>query len=345
MNAYDEDASAPYDRPALSEAKDLLARQRFDYLLGPLKEFLDDPHVTNVHVNHDGTIGVERFGQGKFKADARMREDARRALLTYLANKENTVIDAQKASFSAEMPYYGSRVRGFAPPISRWSIVIRQHTLTIPLTEYIARGLLTEERAAFIRTAIAEEKNIVVAGKMNSGKTALVRSLLDVAAELRPNHRPVIVQNNNELHAEKFWDKITLLARVPQASPGINGTVSHYTYEFTDALEDALQCNGNFLIWGELRDGKSAVGLTMALNTGTRGFMTTIHADSSEETLHRIENLVSIEGKPNVRGMLAKFVDVIIFMNYDVTTGKRWVSDVVEVQGIDGKGDYVFAKR
>jgi Ni2+-binding GTPase involved in maturation of urease and hydrogenase len=60
--------------------------------------------------------------------------------------------------------------------------------------------------------------NIVVAGKMNSGKTAFVRSLLDVAADVRPLHRPVIVQNDNELRAERFRDKLLLRARVPQAT-------------------------------------------------------------------------------------------------------------------------------
>jgi Flp pilus assembly CpaF family ATPase len=177
---------------------------------------------------------------------------------------------------------------------------------------------------------------------MNSGKTAFVRALLDVAADLRPSHRPVIVQNNNELRAEKFRDKLFLFARVPQATAGMNGTTSRYTYEFTDALEDALQSNGNFLIWGELRDGKSAVGLTMALNTGTRGFMTTIHADSAEETLHRIEDLLHFEGKPVVRRMLAKFVNVVVFMDHDEMTGKRWVSQVIEVRGIDQDGNYLF---
>jgi len=240
------------------------------------------------------------------------------------------------------MPYYGSRVRGFAPPLSRWTIVIRQHTPTIPLSEYIARGLLSDARAAFIIEALTKEKNIVVAGKMNSGKTALVRSLLDAAAELRPLHRPVIVQNNAELRAEKFRDKLLLLARIPQAKAGMNGSLSHFTYEFTDALEDALQCNGNFLVWGELRDGKSAVGLTMALNTGTRGFLTTIHADSAEETLHRIEDLLRVEGVPVVRRMLAKFVNVVVFMNHDEMTGRRWVSDVVEVRGVDETEAYVF---
>ena len=61
--------------------------------------------------------------------------------------------------------------------------------------------------------------------------------------------------------------------------------------------------------------------------------------------LHRIEDLLSFEGVPVVRRMLAKFVNVIVFMNHDEATGKRWVSEVVEVQGIDAKGDYVFAAR
>jgi Flp pilus assembly CpaF family ATPase len=333
------------DDRTLAQATDLLKRHRFDELLGPLKKYLDDPLVLNINVNEDGGMFIERFGDGKLEADAKVSEDMRRGILSYLANAEGKVIDALQSSLSVRMPYYGSRVRGFAPPIARWAMVIRQHAPTIPLATYLERDLITESRAAFLRESIASEHNIIVAGKQNSGKTSFMRSLLDVAAEVRPMHRPVIVQKDDELPAEKFRDKLFLFARVPQATAGMHGTTSHYTYGFTDALEDALQTNANFLIWGELRDGASAVGLTMALNTGTRGFMTTIHADSAEETLHRVEDLLLFEGKPIVRRMLAKFVNVIVFMDYDLGTGKRWVSDIVEVLGIDGKGDYTFKRH
>jgi len=326
------------------DAGDALAQQRFFFMLGPLKQYLDQPRTTNINVTQDGLIFVERFGESKFEAPERMSETARRALLSFLANCQGKTIDHLQASLSVRMPLYGSRVRGFADPIGGWALVIRQHGPTIPLSEYVERQLISQRLADYLCDAIVSEKNIVVAGAMNSGKTAFVRSLLLEAARIRPEARPIIVQSDDEIRADGFRDKLFLFARVQQATAGLNGTTSRYVYEFTHALEDALQSNGNFLIWGELRDGKSAVGLALALNTGTRGFMTTIHSESAEETIHRIEDLLAFEGKPIVRRMLAKFVDVVVYMKHDTKDGRRWVSDVVTVTGISREGEYVMER-
>lgn len=316
------------------EAADQLARDRFFSGLGPLVKYLDDPRVTNLHINADSSIYVERFGDGKFRAPESMEVQARKNLLMTLANQEGGIIDHLQSSFKATMPYYGSRVRGFAPPIGGWDIVIRQHGPTIALEQYLERGLISNVGAAYLEDSLRLQRNIVVAGPMNSGKTALVRALIRKAAELRPMLRPVVIQSDRELLCTEFGDKILLMARVPQAQAGLHGAISHYTYEFPAALEDALQTNAGLTVWGELRDGLSAVALTMALNTGSRGFLTTIHSDNPEDTLSRLEDLISFTGKPVVRRMMAKFVNVICYMNYDENTGRRWVSDIVEVTGI-----------
>ena len=329
--------------PVVDASLDVIAQERFFYLLGPLKSYLDDPKVTNINVTgEDGPIVVERFGDGKLPVTQRMAMPARRALLMYLANKQGKTIDHLDSSLSVKMPFYGSRVRGWSPPIGEWDLIIRQHGLTRPMQEYVDTGNLSESHAAYLRGAIKKQKNIIVAGTMNSGKTAFLRSLLQEMAGLRPMAKLTIIQSDDELRGgvTRFVDKQFIFARVPQAVAGMNGTISHYTYEFSAALEDALQTNANNLIWGELRDGKSAVGLTMALNTGTRGFLTTIHADDPEETFTRLEELLAFEGKPVRPRMLAKFINVIAFMDYDEDTGRRRVAQVVEVAGVNADGSY-----
>lgn len=327
------------------DESDPLARERFFYYLGPLKKYLDDPLTTNINITQDGLIHVEQFGSSKFEIPERMNELSRRSLLSYLANNQGKVISHLQSSLSARMPVYGSRVRGFADPIGGWSLVIRQHGPTISLPTYVERGLISQRLADYLCEAIAAEKNIVIAGEMNSGKTAFVRSLLEQAAHIRPNARPIIVQVDDEIRAEGFRDKLFLFARVPQAMAGLNGSISHFTYDFTNALEDALQSNGNLLIWGELRDEKSAIALIMALNTGTRGFITTIHSNSAEDTFSRIEDQLVLGGKPVIRRMLAKLVNIIVYMKLDPSNGRRWVSDAIEVHGVSDTDTYCFERK
>ncbi len=320
-----------------------LDRARFFALLGPIKTYLDRDLVTNVTVNEDGRIFVEEFGLGKYLADTQMAEKARAALICYLANVEfGRAMDHLHSRLQCDLPVYGCRVQAFCPPINRWSLVIRVHAKhVIPLETYVERGELSRSHARFLADCIGDEMNIGVAGAVNSGKTTFLNALLHKKAELHPTARGVVVQDRREVRYDDFEDVMPLMARVDQAHHESNGAVMRYTYEFSDALEDALRSNGDFLIWGEVRDGFSALGLTMALNTGTRGLMMTTHANSCVDTLYRLEDLLRLNGKTPVRRMIARVVDVLVYMHRDRRTGRRRVGEIARVDGVDAQDAYV----
>ncbi len=318
-----------------------LDRARFHALLGPLREYLDRDLVTNVTANEDGRIFVEEFGRGKYLAPHTMDERQRSALVSYLANSEfGRSMDHLHSRLQCDLPLYGCRVQAFCPPINRWSIIIRVHAKqVIPMETYVERGEMSETHAAYLTEAIREEMNIGVAGSVNSGKTTLLNALLHRKAQLHANARGVIVQDRRELRYDDFEDVLPIMARVDQAHHESNGAVMRYTYEFSDALEDALRSNGDFLVWGEVRDGYSALGLTMALNTGTKGLMMTTHANSCIDTLYRLEDLLRLNGKTPIRRMIARVVDVLVFMQRDRDTGRRRVSEIARVHGVDEMTD------
>ncbi len=326
--------------PALHTDEDL-DRARFYALLGPLKEYLDRDLVTNVTANEDGRIFVEEFGRGKYLAPQRMEESQRAALISYLANSEfGRAMDTLHSRLQCDLPLYGCRVQAFCPPINRWSLIVRVHSKhVIPMETYVERGEMSAAHAAYLTEAIAEEANIGVAGSVNSGKTTLLNALLNKKAELHPAARGVVVQDRRELKYDGFEDILPLMARVDQAHHESNGAVVRYTYEFSDALEDALRSNGDFLVWGEVRDGYSALGLTMALNTGTKGLMMTTHANSCLDTMFRLEDLLRLNGKTPIRRMIARVVDVLVFMERNRENGRRRVLQVARVLGVDDEND------
>ncbi len=335
---------APTAPPAALDPNVELDRARFYALLGPLREFLDRDLVTNVTANEDGRIFVEEFGKGKYLAPNSMDERQRSALISYLANSEfGRAMDHLHSRLQCDLPLYGCRVQAFCPPINRWSLVIRVHSKhVIPMETYVRGGEMSPAHAAYLTEAIAAEMNIGVSGSVNSGKTTLLNALLHKKAELHANARGVIVQDRRELKYDNFEDVLPLMARVDQAHHESNGAVVRYTYEFSDALEDALRSNGDFLVWGEVRDGFSALGLTMALNTGTKGLMMTTHANSCVDTLFRLEDLLRLNGKMPIRRMIARVVDVLVFMERDRATGRRRVTEVARVHGVDDADNYIL---
>ncbi len=319
-----------------------LDRQVFYSLLGPIKKLLDNDLVTNVEVNENGVIFVDEFGKGKYATPTTMNRPARVALISYLANREfGRSMDALHSELQCDLPIWGSRVQAFAPPISDWPLIIRVHAKhTFPLHGYVDKGEMSQAHYDYICQAISDELNIAVAGGVNSGKTTLLNAMLAEKAKMHPEARGVIVQDRREVRADDFENKIYLMARVDQAHNESNGTMSRYTYDFANALESALRCNQDFLIWGEVRDDRSAFGLTMATNTGTKGLMMTIHANSAGHVPLRMEQLIELNGKRPVREMVAETVQLAIFMARDRRTGRRRLTEVIRIDGINAAGKY-----
>ena len=323
-------------------AQDDLSRVRFLALLGPLSGYMNDPSVLNVNVNEDGAVWLERRGGVRERAPEKISITQREALISFLATSLGRSVDQLHSRLSCDMPYFDARVQAFAPPVSAFPLMIRKHAQQIyTLDDYVQSGTMTLEVRETIASAVAAEKNIVVSGRMGSGKTTLLNACMHEAARLRPAHRCVIIQDRAELKASAE-NHLYLFARVEQGRWS-NGTLSRYTYDFPDVLEDALRTDAQYLVWGELRDGLSALGLFMALNTGTRGFLTTIHADNAHDTLHRIEDLLASIGRTPQSRSIARSIHTIVHMDRDESTGKRYVREVAEVLGVDGAGEYVIA--
>ncbi|MGH7707385.1 MAG: ATPase, T2SS/T4P/T4SS family, partial [Candidatus Dormibacteria bacterium] len=305
-----------------------VSRDNFVTILGPLRAYLDDPEIYNVNANEDGAIFVEHATRGKFQAPETMPIEEREALIGNLANREQRAVDRLHARLACDMPYYDVRVQAFAPPVSRWPLMLRKHAARVhTLEEYERRGQMpvpasvdaqtrtpaaATTRAALV-AAIERGNNIVIAGRPNAGKTTLLNACLEVAARVRPSARLVVIQDRRELKPS-HRDSIQLMARVEQAHHETTGTITRYSYEFSDVLEDALRTGFDLLAWGELRDAASAVGLLLALNTGVRGLMTTLHADSALDTLYRLEDLLRAANVLPNRRMISRFVDTIVHM-------------------------------
>lgn len=323
---------------------------RFFLLLGPLKQYLDNDAVTGLHVNEDGRIFVNEFGRGVFEAPERMgsTEDAtpRRSLVSWLASETGygRAIDHLHSRLQCDAPHYGSRVQAYAPPIANWASVWRQHRKHVfRLEEYVEKGEMSQALLDFMVEAITEEKNLGIAGSTDAGKTTLMNAALWKKSEIYPDHRAIIVQDRKEVRADGFKNKLFIMARVEQAHHDAD-KVQRYTYEFSDALEDALRSDVGFLVWGEVRDGLSATGLMLAVNTGSKGLIYTAHANSAEDLPVRIEDLVRLNRFDPRPRMIATMNEAIVFMEKDRVTQRRRVVEGGYITGVDAGGRYLYQR-
>jgi Flp pilus assembly CpaF family ATPase len=314
-----------------------------DRLLGPLAQCVGDPLTQNVNVNADDAIVVEHGERGKFYASETMSCRERQSLVTYLAGRNDREIHRLCATLECDLPEYDARVQAYSAPAGEaWEIMLRRHAARIfTLDDYVEQGRMTPTQRNAIAAAIAAKANLLIGGAFNTGKTTILNACLAEAARVYPGDRLAVVQDRRELKPS-HRDRIMLFARFEQMRYDAHGNRSRYTYDFADALEGLGRSSADALAWGEIRDPRSAVGITLALNLGLSGLMSTIHADSGVAILERIEELLTEGGRVPQRSRIARAVNFLVHMRLDRVTGRRHVGEVHRVAGVDRAGDYVL---
>jgi len=142
-------------------------------------------------------------------------------------------------------------------------------------------GTFDEEVASLLGAAVRAQKNIVISGAMDSGKTTLLRAL---AREIPPRERIVTIEQALELGLDavphRHPDMVALEAR--PANVECEGLIS-----VADLVRRALRMNADRVIVGEVL-GDEVLPMLNAMSQGRSGSMCTIHSDSSAGVFRRI---------------------------------------------------------
>ena len=183
-------------------------------------------------------------------------------------------------------------------------MAIRRFTPAVPdLDSLVAIGALPAEGAELLAAAVRERRNILVAGGTGAGKTTLLSVL---SGEIPPGERVVTIEDSAELQLSGHV--VRLETRPPNAEGAGEITLQQL-------VRSALRLRPDRIILGEVR-GPEALDLVSALNTGHQGSMSTVHANSPEEALWRIETL-ALSGdrrvaEEAVRRQLMSALDLVI---------------------------------
>jgi pilus assembly protein CpaF len=317
----DEDAAIlePETRDRLCE---LILREAIG--LGPLEELIGDPAVEEVMVNGHERIYVERGGRieradVRFESEQALR-DAIERILTPLGRR----VDELSPMVDARLED-GSRVHVVIPPLAvdGPSMSIRRFSAVRPgPRELVELGTITEELHDQLQAAVAARRSILVSGGTGSGKTTLLNAL---SAFIEPAERVITIEDAAELRLRQ--PHVVRLESRPANVEG-RGRVS-----IRELLRGALRMRPDRIVIGEVRGGE-ALDLLMALNTGHEGALSTVHANSPEDALRRIETLALMAGvglpHEAIREQLGRGLDLVIHLAR-LSDGSRRVVEVAEV--------------
>src|SRR5919204_598318 len=275
-------------------------------------------------VNGHRQVYVERGGriersEVRFTSEQELRDAIERVLspLGRRVDELSPMVDARLAD--------GSRVNVVIPPLAvdGPALSIRRFTAARPDPDaLVACGTLTEELRDLLAAAVAGRRSVLVSGGTGSGKTTLLNAL---SSYIDPAERVVTIEDAAELRLRQ--PHVVRLESRPASVEG-RGAVT-----IRDLLRNALRMRPDRIVIGEVR-GAEALDLLTALNTGHDGALSTVHANSPEDALRRLETLALMAdvGLPHaaIREQVARGLDLVVHMRRDAD-GSRVVAEAAEV--------------
>ena len=312
--------------PIRSEASSRGARMLRTALGGEIAGWLEDPAVTEVMLNPDGRLWIDRLGEGLGATERTMSAADGERIVRLVAHHVGAEVHSGAPRVSAELPEGGERFEGLLPPVvAAPSFAIRKPAVAVfTLKDYVAAGIMASRQAEALAAAVAARRNILVAGGTSTGKTTLTNALL---AEVGSStDRVVLIEDTRELQCAAP-NLVSLRTKDGVAS-------------LSDLVRSALRLRPDRIPISEVR-GAEALDLLKAWGTGHPGGIGTIHAGTALGTLRRLEQLIQECVVTVPRALIAETIDVIAVLVRDAA-GRR-IAELAEVRPLDARGDYVLA--
>jgi pilus assembly protein CpaF len=295
--------------------------------LGPIQDLLEMPNVQEVMVVGKDKIYIEKNGLVENTRRSFFSDEIVEAIIERIVMPVGRKIDRSTPMVDARLPD-GSRVNAVIPPLALAGPVLTVRKFSkIPFTidDLVERGTLDRGTAQFLRGTIVGRKNLLISGGTSSGKTTLLNVL---SAFVSPRERIVTIEDSAELQLPQ--EHVVGLETRPANVEGRGA------YAIRDLVRNALRMRPDRLIVGEVR-GPEALDMLQAMNTGHDGSLTTIHANSPEDSLMRLETMALMAVDMPVRAIREQIVaalDVIVQLAR-FADGRRRVTHINEVVGMD----------
>ena len=281
-----------------------------DLLLPPART-----DISEITIYSGGLVQIMRKGSVRWEnVESRPVAGEIWRVLDRLLGPQNKTLNETNPSINAKLPSTqhnpgGGRIKALhpiiTPPGRNPSINIRLYEQKPVRPEWLLeRSVMTAEMMELLRKAMEDGYRILISGGTRTGKTTLLSAICNF---LPDGWRIVKIED-----PEEIWiDRPTV--QTVEARPQAVGTdVRPYT--LADGVDDAMRMSPDYLIIGEVRDGRAAMSLFRALMTGHSGACT-FHADSPREAARRLATVMGADAgvrSHEANQMIADAVDLLV---------------------------------
>ncbi len=292
--------------------------------LRPIQHLILDPEISEVMVNGDRRVFIERAGRIEEIPSPGLNERSLQAAVKNIARTLGDDITDERPMLDSRLPD-GSRVAAIFPPcsIGGTTLAIRKFQARHFTGDELVRiGSLPADLLSILKHTVERRQNILISGGTGTGKTTLLNALANYIPD---EERLVVIEDTAEIKIAKP-NLVRLEARRGQAGlPAVT---------IRDLLHSTLRLRPDRILLGEVRGGE-AFDLLQVLNTGHSGSVSTIHANSASHALARFASL-TLQSEIHlpyaaVRSNIAETVNLIVHI--ERRHGSRRIAEVMVVCG------------
>ena len=296
---------------------------------GPLTDLLKNDQITEIMVNGINDIYVEIDGKlVKDESVSFINDNHIVRTIQRIVQPLGRTIDAVNPMVDARLRD-GSRLNAIIPPLSlRGPVVtIRKFSKHMDsIGDLLRMGTMTRDMAEFLEACVKAKLNIIISGGTGTGKTTLLNIL---SSFINEEERIITIEDAAEL---KLHQSHVISLETRMVNYEGEGEIT-----IRDLVRNSLRMRPDRIIVGEVR-GKEAFDMLQAMNTGHEGSITTLHSNSTEDAINRLETMMlmnDMELPVNaIRNYIEKAINIVIQIDR-LSDGKRKVTSISEVVGFN----------
>ena len=296
--------------------------------LDVLQELVDDSQITEIMINGPDQIFIEQNGRlmesGLHFDSAEKLQNVIQQIVSdcnRTVNEASPIVDARLQN--------GARVNVVLNPVALNGPIVtirRFPDQPITMEDLVSFGSITEEVCQWLNKLVQAKYNIFISGGTGSGKTTFLNALSNY---IPGEERIITIEDSAELQIKN----IPNLVRLETRNANVEGCRE---ITIRDLIKTSLRMRPDRIIVGEVRGGE-AFDMMQCLNTGHDGSMSTGHANSSQDMLSRLENMILMGIEiplAAIRQQIASGIDIIIHLGR-LRDKTRKVLEIVEVLGYE----------